>query len=151
VRTVHPLGLVAKGRTWYLVADTAAGRRTFRVWRVQSVELTAEPAVRPPDFDLTRAWEEIVTTLDEGRGLRHVTARADPDVVRWLRVQFGTRLTVGPEEDGRVHVDIGFPPSHDDPARELSGYAAALEVVDPPDVRARLAEIGGALLATYAG
>ena len=151
VRTVHPLGLVAKGRTWYLVADTAAGRRTFRVWRVQSVELTDEPAVRPSDFDLTRAWEEIVTTLDEGRGLRHVTARADTDVVRWLRVQFGTRLTVGAEEDGRVHVDIGFPPSHDDPARELSGYAAALEVVDPPDVRARLAEIGGALVATYAG
>ena len=149
-RSVHPLGLVAKGRTWYLVADTAAGRRTFRVWRVQSVELTDEPAARPPDFDLSRAWEEIVTTLDEGRGLRHVAARADPDVVRWLRVQFGTRLTVGPEEDGRVHVDIGFPPSHDDPARELSGYAAALEVLDPPDVRDRLAEIGDALVATYA-
>src|SRR5829696_5929814 len=57
-RTVHPLGLVA---------DTTAGRRTFRVWRVQSMELTDEPAVRPPDFDLHRAWEEIVATLDERR------------------------------------------------------------------------------------
>jgi predicted DNA-binding transcriptional regulator YafY len=150
-RTVHPLGLVAKGRTWYLVADTAAGRRTFRVWRVQSVELTDEPAVRPADFDLQRAWEEIVATLDEGRGLRHVTALADPDVVRWLRVQFGTRLTVGTEEDGRVHVDLGFPPSHDDPARELSGYGAALEVLSPPEVRDGLAAIGRALVGTYAG
>src|SRR4051794_1621424 len=49
-RTAHPLGLVSKGSTWYLIADTAAGMRTFRVWRVQSVELTDEPAVRPPDF-----------------------------------------------------------------------------------------------------
>src|SRR4029079_2959512 len=32
-RVAHPLGLVAKGTTWYLVADTEAGRRTFRVWR----------------------------------------------------------------------------------------------------------------------
>jgi predicted DNA-binding transcriptional regulator YafY len=148
-RTVHPLGLVAKGSTWYLVADTTAGRRTFRVWRVQSVELTGEPAVRPPDFDLSRAWEEIVATLDERRGLRLVAARADPDIVRWLRVQFGTRLTIGPEEGDRVRVDIGFPPSHDDPARELCGYAAALEVLDPPEVRDRLAEIGNALVSTY--
>src|ERR1019366_9576510 len=28
-RTVHPLGLVAKGSVWYLVADTDAGLRTF--------------------------------------------------------------------------------------------------------------------------
>ena len=151
-RTVHPLGLVAKGSTWYLVADTAAGRRTFRVWRVQSVERTAEPAVRPPDFDLHRAWEEIVTTLDERRGLRHVTALADREYVRWLRVQFGTRLTVGPEEqDGRLHVDIGFPPRHDDPARELCAFAEGLEVLGPPEVRSRLAEIGTTLVTRYAG
>jgi predicted DNA-binding transcriptional regulator YafY len=150
-RTVHPLGLVAKGTTWYLVADTAAGRRTFRVWRVQSVEFTDQPAVRPPDFDLHRAWEEIVSTLDERRGLRHVSALVDPTYVRWLRVQFGTRLTVGQEEDGRVHVDIGFPPRHDDPARELCAYAEGLEVLGPPEVRARLAEIGSALVTKYAG
>jgi predicted DNA-binding transcriptional regulator YafY len=149
-RTVHPLGLVAKGTTWYLVADTAAGRRTFRVWRVQSVELTDQPAVRPPDFDLHRAWEEIVSTLDERRGLRHVSALVDPTYVRWLRVQFGTRLSVGHEEDGRVHVDIGFPPRHDDPARELCAYAEGLEVLGPPEVRARLAEIGSALVTRYA-
>src|SRR5215212_2529889 len=71
-RIVHPLGLVSKGTTWYLVADTDAGRRTFRVWRVRSAELTDEPATRPPDFDLQQAWQEIVATLDERRGLRHV-------------------------------------------------------------------------------
>ena len=149
-RTVHPLGLVAKGNTWYLVGDTPAGRRTFRVWRVQSVELTGEAAVRPPDFDLSRAWEEIVSTLDERRGLLTVTALARGDLVRWLRVQFGTRLTVGEsDEDGRVRVELGFPPTHDDPARELAGFADGIEVLDPPEVRARLAEIGGALVSTY--
>src|SRR5437588_2685230 len=107
-RVVHPLGLVSKGTTWYLVGDTDAGRRTFRVWRVQSVVLTDEPATRPADFDLQRAWQEIVATVDERRGLLHVTALADPDVIRWLRVRFGTRLVVGAvNDDGRVNVDIG--------------------------------------------
>lgn len=150
-RTVHPLGLVSKGTTWYLVADTDAGRRTFRVWRVQSVELLADAVVRPADFDLHRAWEEIVATLDERRGLRHVTALADAEVVTWLRVHFGTRLTVGAADvGGRVHIDIGFPTTHDDPARELCSFAGGLEVTGPPDVRARLAEIGSILAATHA-
>ena len=149
-RVVHPLGLVSKGTTWYLVADTAAGRRTFRVWRVRSVELTGDPVVRPADFDLQQAWEEIVTTLDERRGLRHVVALAEPELVRWLRVHFGTRLTAAPPaDDGRVPVDIGFPPSHDDPARELAGYAAGIQVLEPEEVRSRLAEIGEALVTTY--
>jgi len=150
-RTVHPLGLVAKGSTWYLVADTDAGRRTFRVWRVQSVELTGEPAARPDDFDLQRAWEEIVATVDERRGVQHVTALADPDVMRWVRAMFGTRVAVGaPARDGRVHVDIGFSATHDDPARELAAFAGSVEVLAPPEVRSRLAEIGNELAARHA-
>jgi predicted DNA-binding transcriptional regulator YafY len=147
-RIVHPLGLVSKGTTWYLVADTDAGRRTFRVWRVQSVELLPDAAVRPADFDLHRAWEEIVATLDERRGLRHVTVLADPEVVKWLRVHFGT---VGVAADGGwLRVDIAFPATHDDPARELCSFAGGLEVIGPADVRARLAELGSMLAAMHA-
>ena len=149
-RVVHPLGLVSKGTTWYLVADTDNGRRTFRVWRVSSVVLTDEVAVRPPDFDLQRAWEDIVATVDERRGLSHVAALADPSLVRWLRVRFGSRLTVGASnDDGRVNVDVGFPETHDDPARELCGFGGDLEVVAPPEVRARMADIGRALAAHH--
>ena len=45
---VDPLGLVAKGSVWYLVAGTDAGLRTFRVGGVQAVTPTAEPVVRCP-------------------------------------------------------------------------------------------------------
>jgi predicted DNA-binding transcriptional regulator YafY len=141
---------VSKGTTWYLVADTDAGRRTFRVWRVQSAVLTDEPAERPPDFDLQRAWEDIVATIDERRGTRQVSAVADPDLVRWLRVHFGTRLSVGASrDDGRVEVGIGFAETHDDPARELAGYADGLEVVSPVEVRDRMAELGRLLTTNH--
>ncbi len=150
-RTVHPLGLVSKGTTWYLVGDTDAGRRTFRVWRVRSVELTGEAAVRPPGFDLQRAWDEIVASLDERRGLRHVNALADPEAIKWLRAQFGTRVTFGETgPDGRINVDIAFPATHEDPARELAAYADSLEVL-APDVRERMAEFGLMLAARHAG
>jgi predicted DNA-binding transcriptional regulator YafY len=150
-RIVHPLGLVSKGTTWYLVADTDKGRRTFRVWRVQSVDLTDDPVVRPDDFDLQSAWSQIVATLDERRGLRHVTALAHPELVRWLRIHFGTRVIAHDTiEDGRVRVDIGFPEHHDDPARELAGYADGLEVLRPDDVRERLVEIGRRLVERHA-
>jgi predicted DNA-binding transcriptional regulator YafY len=142
---------VSKGTTWYLVADTERGRRTFRVWRVQSVELLDVASVRPDDFDLHRAWEEIVTTLDDRRGLRHVAAVVDPEMTRWLRARFGTRLSIGaPSDDGRINVDIGFPETHDDPARELCSFADSLEVTAPADVRLRLAEIGARLVSRYA-
>jgi hypothetical protein len=79
-----------------------------------------------------------------------VAALAEPGVVRWLRVRFGTRLTVGTAaDDGRVNVDIGFPEGYDDPARDLSGFAGDVEVVAPPEVRARMAEIGGRLVAHH--
>ena len=148
-RTVHPLGLVSKGATWYLLAHTDAGRRTFRVWRVRTVELTDEPAHRPPDFDLHRAWQEVVDALEERQTLRPVRALAATQAVHWLRAQFGTRLTVsGIPEGDRVEVEIRFPHTHD-PAPELCAYCDALEVLDPPDVRRRLAEIGSALVERY--
>jgi hypothetical protein len=109
-----------------------------------------EPASRPDDFDLQRAWEDIVATVDERRGLQHITALADPEIVRWLRMHFGTRLAVGGAiDDGRVNVDIGFPETHDDPARELSSYGGGLEVTAPPEVRTRMAEIGQKLVARH--
>jgi predicted DNA-binding transcriptional regulator YafY len=149
-RLVHPLGLVSKGTTWYLVAGTDSGRRTFRVWRVSTAELTDEPAVRPPDFDLQQAWQEIVAAVDERRGLVLVTVLAEAEMLRWLRVRFGTRLTVGASaSDGRVEVVIGFPDTHENPARELASFGGEIEVLAPADVRAGMAEIGAALIVRH--
>jgi predicted DNA-binding transcriptional regulator YafY len=148
-RVVHPLGLVAKGSVWYLVADTDAGMRTFRLWRIRSVELTGEPARRPPGFDLAETWQGIVARMDEQRSSMRVSAFVEPSIVGWLRAHFGKRLTVGDRcPDGRISVDIGFG-AINDAAMELAGYASGLEVRDPPEVRHRLAVIGARLIERY--
>src|SRR5579884_1889373 len=57
-RLVDPLGLVAKGSVWYLVAAVEGEPRTYRVSRVQDARITDEPFVRPADFDLAAYWEQ---------------------------------------------------------------------------------------------
>src|SRR5690606_24264134 len=72
-RLVDPWGLVDKDDTWYLIAGTGDGRRTFRLDRIVDAEVTDRPAVRPDGFDAAAAWEQIVGELEERRSATWAT------------------------------------------------------------------------------
>ncbi|WP_433796209.1 helix-turn-helix transcriptional regulator [Actinoplanes sp. CA-252034] len=149
-RTVHPLGIVAKGLAWYLVSGTEAGRRTFRIDRVSSADPTGDPVHRPADFDLARSWREIADEVDRRRTPLEVQAVCAPDWIGNLRMAFGGRLEVGgPTADGRIEVVIRGRDEYI-VAGEIAGLIAWLEVTGPPGVRDHLAAIGGALVQRYA-
>ena len=76
-RVVHPLGLAAKGAVWYLVGDTEAGLRTFRVDRMTSVEPNGQPVSRPDGFDLHQAWKLITEEVESKRTPIIATALRD--------------------------------------------------------------------------
>lgn len=148
-RTVDPLGLVAKGPAWYLVAGTEAGRRSFRVDRVSSVEATGDPVQRPEGFDLAESWREIADEIDRLRTPLEIHAVCSSDGIGLLRRMLGERLDVGgPTTDGRVEVVIR---GHDEYALagELAGLVEWLDVTGPPGVRGHLASIGRALVGRY--
>jgi predicted DNA-binding transcriptional regulator YafY len=149
-RVVHPLGLATKAGTWYLVAGTEAGMRTFRVDRVTAIHATGAAVVRPVDFDLAAAWRLVTERIDEHFSRVVVVALVAPWVVGALRNLAGSRLRIGPAGlDGRVEIEIGGPTARS-LAAELCGFGAAVEVVAPDDVRARLAELGRELSDRYA-
>jgi predicted DNA-binding transcriptional regulator YafY len=149
-RVVHPLGLAAKGSVWYLVADTDAGLRTFRVDRVTAARGTGEPAVRPDGFDLAEAWKLITVEVDQLRAPVRAQAAADSRVVQLLRWVFDTLVRVGPvRSDGRVDVEIAGP-SLGALAGQLAGFGADVEVFEPAGLRTELATIGRELTALYA-
>ena len=137
---MHPLGLATKGGSWYLIGDTEAGRRTFRIDRIQSVEITDDPVVRPPGFELADAWQMITTEVELVRTPVVVRALIDRRSMSWLRHSFGTRLRIGMAiDDGRVEVEIR---SHNEysVAGELAGFGALIEVLEPAGVRDRLGD-----------
>jgi predicted DNA-binding transcriptional regulator YafY len=106
-RVVHPLGVAAKGSSWYLVADTEAGLRTFRVDRVTSVEPTGAPVVRPDGFELAEAWKLITDAVDEMRTPVRAAAAVTPEAVNMCRWVLGRRVRIGgPRPDGRIDVEV---------------------------------------------
>jgi predicted DNA-binding transcriptional regulator YafY len=148
-RTVHPLGLVSKASVWYLIADTEAGLRTFRVSRVRSVVVTDDPVVRPEGFDLEEHWSSVMAEIDERRVPFRAFARAEPESIPWLRTSFGSRLELGERgADGRVAFELRSWSAHT-VAGELSAFARWVEVVGPPEVRDALAGLGSDLVALY--
>jgi len=137
---------VVKNNTWYLVGDTDAGQRTFRVSRVQSVEITERPAVRPDDFDLAAAWSSIVVEVDAQRAPVIVRLRTDAGRLDVLRYLFGNRVRAGDEgADGRIDVELRAQ-SELMVARQLAGFADTVEIVAPESIREHLADIGRGLL-----
>src|SRR3569833_429071 len=66
-RTVDPLGLVSKGLSWYLVARTAKGMRTFHMSRMKQVTVLAVQFERPARFDLAEHWMAATAELDRKR------------------------------------------------------------------------------------
>jgi len=148
-RVVHPLGLVTKGTVWYLVANTIAGQRTFRVWRVQSVEVLADPVRRPPGFDLAAAWRAITDSIDERRAAVRAIALVDADVLHPLCQLLGNRVTVdAPADSGRTRVVVTGSTPHL-VAADLASFGGAVEVIAPPEVRDALARLGRELIGRY--
>lgn len=148
-RVAHPLGLAAKGAVWYLMADTDAGQRTFRVDRISGLRRTGEPAVRPEAFDLDAAWAMVTDRVED---LRHPVVASGTAEASWvgrLTYVLGNRITVaGPVDERRVAIRVRG--AHFEVlAAELAGFGSAIEIDGPAELRERLGRIGVELCAVY--
>ena len=151
VRRVHPLGLVCKRSTWYLVGDTAAGMRTYRLSRVSGVVPTGLPVERPEGFDLAATWAEIEARVGGERpGRVAVELTVSARAAGLLRAVLGSWAQVEePDPAGAPGRLVVTMPAAAAAARELAAFGSEVEVHGPPEVRAELARIGEALIARY--
>lgn len=148
-RVVDPWGLVDKDGTWYLIAGTERGQRTFRVDRISEAEPTEDTAERPDDFALERAWDEVVGQVEQKRSRTWATVLIGTRYVPILRSHFGRHCHVDDElDDGRSRVRIAAPTPLDI-ARNLAGWGAMVEVLEPVSVQEELARIGAELADRY--
>jgi predicted DNA-binding transcriptional regulator YafY len=86
-RTVDPLGIVCKQTVWYLIAQTPAGIRTYRVSRMQDAVVLALQFERPARFDLARYWKQTTAKLRDQKQTVSATIALSPEAVltinRW--------------------------------------------------------------------
>ena len=136
-RDVDPLGLVAKGRLWYLVAAVDGQPRTYRVSRVREAVLLGEPAVRPRDFDLAAYWAQSSAGFVAALPRFRMTVRAAPEVVeRLTAIGWYVRIERRgePETDGWTAFDLVLH-SEEEAVRYALGFGAQMEVLEPRALR----------------
>jgi len=150
-RTVDPLGLVAKGSVWYLVASSDGRMRTYRVSRVREAVMLDDPATRPADFDLAACWRQSSSEFKANLPRFYATLRAGPDVLRGLRfgVRFGTVESTEPvDQSGWAVIRIRFDAQSAACQFALS-CGAQVEVLDPIALRQQVIEAARQIVAFY--
>lgn len=139
-RTLEPLGLVLKGGAWYLVAHRSVGMRVYRVSRFVSVRIRDESFERPEDFDLAVYWEEWSRTFEASRPRVEVTLRASELALRQLPQDL---------QRGDGVYTVGFE-TLEDAFRELLKFGPDAEVLEPVELRERIAATAGEVADLYA-
>jgi predicted DNA-binding transcriptional regulator YafY len=148
MRRIRPLGLVLKAGIWYVVAESDAQLRTYRVSRVRDALATPERFERRPEFDLAAYWAESTAAYERDTERVDVTLRVSPrgiyalaDVVGSAAVRNAERLTP-PEGDPdgwqRLRLRMDWP---QEVAARLVGLGDLAEVLEPPQIREQLLEI----------
>jgi len=153
-RAVDPLGLVAKGGVWYLVARAADGEvRSYRVSRVTSARVSEEPCERPAGFDLAAFWAESVARFKSHAPSFHATFRAHKSVLHLLPYagRFSRVESLGEADaDGWASVHMRFQFEEDAAALAL-GFGTKVEVVEPEDLRERILRTAEEVVRFYKG
>jgi predicted DNA-binding transcriptional regulator YafY len=141
-RRLDPLGLVLKAGVWYLLARRRGEERVYRVSRMVSARERPEPSERPPGFDLAAAWAERSDAFERSRRRVEVTVRVPRAEARYLRVERiveeGEHAVVVARFDGLEHA-----------FHALLSYGPDAEVLDPPELRERIARAAAETAALY--
>jgi predicted DNA-binding transcriptional regulator YafY len=148
-RVLDPLGLILKAGNWYLAARCDGNDRTYRVSRIEELEDLGESFERPADFDLERYWQEWSEQFERRMYPRVALVRLS-ELARILLPFYlgsvGARALreaieggAEPDEDGWLEMELPTEPG--EPAvGELLRFGGNLEVLEPPELRERLAE-----------
>jgi predicted DNA-binding transcriptional regulator YafY len=147
-RVVDPLGLVARGNRWYLVATRGDEHRTYRVSRIRAAETLPEICDRPKNFDLAAYWEASTNRFREHLPRYDATFLVTQHILPWVCYR-SWRVTEQVQHGDRVRVSLRF--DVPDEARQFAlAFGTELEVLEPRELRAHVVATSRAVLEAYA-
>ncbi|MDX1993285.1 MAG: YafY family protein [bacterium] len=151
-RLIDPLGLVAKGHLWYLVAAVEGELRTYRVSRIQGVELLDQRCQRPAGFDLAAYWAE--SAADFVARLPHYTAtvRIHRDYMPRVRGmwRFARVQHIDPPDADGWHCAVVDFEVIDEAVRYILSAGTAAEAVEPLELREAIRQAALEIAGRYA-
>jgi predicted DNA-binding transcriptional regulator YafY len=151
-RIVDPLGLVAKGSVWYLVAMHDQAARTYRVSRIRDVRMTDRPANRPADFDLVAYWKQSAAEFKASLPRFYAKIRVSPAVQRsMLYLTRASRVENSgpPDVDGWRTLDIRFD-TEEEACQFVLSFGCEAEILDPESLRTKVLAGAQSILDRYA-
>ncbi|HET9139781.1 helix-turn-helix transcriptional regulator [Actinophytocola sp.] len=153
-RELDPYGLVLKSGTWYLVAASSRVS-TYRVSAILDLTVLEEGFTRPAGFDLGAYWQSAMDGFARRRHTGTATIRVSAALLRRLPTvvepavhRAVTATATAPDAAGRVEATVPIE-SLDHAHRLFLGFGADLEVLHPPELRARMADTAAALNRYY--
>jgi predicted DNA-binding transcriptional regulator YafY len=154
-RVVEPLGLVLKSGAWYLVGQVEGDARTYRISRILELAILDQRFERPANFDLESYWRAGTQRLEADLHRNVATIRLSPWGVRMLEmfmspfVRAATRIESEADAQGwRIAImPVG---SIRQACVDLLRFGAQVEVLEPPELRAKMAEIAAGMSTIYA-
>ncbi|OXM43637.1 helix-turn-helix transcriptional regulator [Amycolatopsis alba] len=145
-RVLDPLGLILKAGNWYLAARCDGTDRTYRVSRIEELEELGETFERPSDFDLAHYWQEWSEQFEKRMYSRVAVVRLNGYARILLPFYLGAvgaralrEAVAEPDEDDWLTMELPVEPG-DSAVGELLRFGGNLEVLEPADLRERLAE-----------
>ncbi|MEU0409818.1 YafY family protein [Streptomyces griseorubiginosus] len=139
-RRLEPYGLVLKAGRWYVVAGP--GPRTFRVDQILELTVLDEEFSRPEDFDLGAYWTAYQRDFHDRLHRGEAVVRLAPGV----RLPRAVPHVTDPDGWTVARVPIE---SIDHAQGEFLRLGTDVEVLEPPELRARMARTVAALAERY--
>jgi predicted DNA-binding transcriptional regulator YafY len=154
-QVVAPLGLVAKASIWYLVFSREGYIRARRVSHIISAEMLPQTFTRPADFDLAAFWQKWCADFESDRPqytVRVLVAPALsarlPRLLQESQPDFLNKPPPPVKREGWQAMTLTFETFEAARAR-LLGYGGAIEVLEPPALRASVADYARQTRALY--
>ncbi len=153
-RVLDPLGLVLKAGSWYLVGRILRDERIYRVSRIRRARVLVARFERDPAFDLAASWSAASAKFEASRPVYPVTVRlsaagrAALDEIAEYATRDSGPGTPDPTRPGWMRVVLEFE-RLEWAASLLLRLGAEVEVLEPTELRARVARTARDLAALY--
>jgi predicted DNA-binding transcriptional regulator YafY len=136
-RKLGPLGLVLKGGTWYLVAQSGKAIRTYRAANIHDAEVLEEPFARQKGFDLAAHWAASSRDYEAGVYRERAEVRLSPQGYALLELlgpyvtEAAARTMQKPDAKGWVRCTLPIE-TISFGVRELMRLGDDVDVLGPP-------------------